>query len=627
MMNDERSAEANSSFTMTGIATAYSHHHRRAKQPHDYPSITSVPSRKRCFPKVETVTGAMVLENAQILDKVASFLALSELYSLSMTSPKFMHRMLKHEYVIRSALLGGDKDAQITMKRLVELIRRGQIFVPSPVRMLRLARGKRCEFCHAHRVEHVSRYFGVFGCFQGDCRSREYVAHITIQERGNNNYYDDNQGTKAYVEHPRVAKDMRVQTGKHRKVYIWKRPLLESMSSNQFYGPIITLEHMQTWSRMKKTQFLVPEQEFLNKYLKDVDGEDDEHKISAQSIFRVYDMYEKRLRMQKQQQSARDKLNQARMQGTLFVISALSQMLGEVPWRSAIFTYQLTKYYAQEETETDVVIARFKSPLVEEALHPFAMDPHKATREQLKKVAAHLQRQFGLIWSKKFDNLDFLWNDSQSRQHQAKHKGGQSVVFEEMLHRQMRRYENGASKEDSSQLYMLCNRASLKLIRQNMLVEALYLLLPSRVRLAASREIVDEYFQKYPHSNVEKATTVNAHRLACGLWDFVAERQQKSRQPLQVRTNVTPERHHAENNSPKCDEIVCADPRVVYQMCQTNFPKVFQAAWKFVQYATKRNHGEKSGDIANRVWSGKPHIIESLFQQDFRRLRLDLERS
>ena len=86
-----------------------------------------------------------VFGNLDICTHMFSFLKIRELYSLVMSHPDYMKR-LTYAHVIRSAMLSGGY-ASISAKNLVQLVRKRSIFVPSPIRMLRLMNGKRCEKC------------------------------------------------------------------------------------------------------------------------------------------------------------------------------------------------------------------------------------------------------------------------------------------------------------------------------------------------------------------------------------------------------------------------------------------------------------------------------------------------
>ena len=52
--------------------------------------------------------------------------------------------------------------AKSTIKILFPLLLNDIIHIPSPMRLLRLVNGKRCEFCNTKRVNHVRPGFGVF---------------------------------------------------------------------------------------------------------------------------------------------------------------------------------------------------------------------------------------------------------------------------------------------------------------------------------------------------------------------------------------------------------------------------------------------------------------------------------
>jgi hypothetical protein len=66
--------------------------------------------------------------------------------------------------VICSAMIHGGH-AGMTTNNLLPLMKKGKIHIPSPLRLLQLVNGKRCEFCFNHKVNFVRPEYGVFACW------------------------------------------------------------------------------------------------------------------------------------------------------------------------------------------------------------------------------------------------------------------------------------------------------------------------------------------------------------------------------------------------------------------------------------------------------------------------------
>lgn len=65
--------------------------------------------------------------------------------------------------VTRSAVMYGGSP-RATVKELYSLIKDGTIHLPSPLRLLRLCNGRRCESCNIKKVKHANQGLGTFLC-------------------------------------------------------------------------------------------------------------------------------------------------------------------------------------------------------------------------------------------------------------------------------------------------------------------------------------------------------------------------------------------------------------------------------------------------------------------------------
>lgn len=104
-----------------------------------------------------------------IADAVFSYLGTRDLRTLCSATSRSLRQIIRHEHVVRSALLQGGH-AKTSMERLVNLLRPPrQIWTPTPLRLLRLVNGTRCEKCHEAKVQVVSADFGVFMSRDANC--------------------------------------------------------------------------------------------------------------------------------------------------------------------------------------------------------------------------------------------------------------------------------------------------------------------------------------------------------------------------------------------------------------------------------------------------------------------------
>ena len=98
------------------------------------------------------------LVNGDVASIIYSFLDCRELLNMACTSKLLIER-LTYDHVIRSSMMHGGH-AKTNVERLVSLAKDRRIHMPSPMRMLRVANGKRCEHCGCDKVNLVSADFG-----------------------------------------------------------------------------------------------------------------------------------------------------------------------------------------------------------------------------------------------------------------------------------------------------------------------------------------------------------------------------------------------------------------------------------------------------------------------------------
>jgi len=165
---------------------------------------------------------------------IFSYLGVRELLQLSVTS-KFLRQHVSHEHVVRSALCRGGH-AKTSVERIVKLVRDGSrtIWTPSPLRLLRLVNGKRCERCNQGKVNLVSADFGFFLC-SGRCLPK-YSKKVAR-----------NRKWRPFLDHPRIAaagssSDCYIATGHYRE-----------QATNALVGPKFPMPTMQQVMRGEGT--------------------------------------------------------------------------------------------------------------------------------------------------------------------------------------------------------------------------------------------------------------------------------------------------------------------------------------------------------------------------------------
>ena len=115
--------------------------------------------------KSEEPSSEGVVMNVDAMVTVMEFLCPRSLFNVALTCKSLLARVTT-TMVVRSALIHGD-NAKKTFEELYKLMKNHSIHPPSPLRLLRLANGRKCEFCQEKSV--LSLYqdmnIGAFSCW------------------------------------------------------------------------------------------------------------------------------------------------------------------------------------------------------------------------------------------------------------------------------------------------------------------------------------------------------------------------------------------------------------------------------------------------------------------------------
>jgi len=326
--------------------------------------------------------------NGLVTTMVCSFLDVKELLHLAMCS-KFIGEQIKHEHVVVSALMHGGH-AKSSMERLVGLIRgntnqqqhQRKIYVPSPLRMLRLMNGKRCERCNEAKVNMVSQDFGVFLCW-GRCNSL-----FTKRVARNNKW-------SPFLEHPRVA------AAKYSSnCYIFACDYRDT--AREACGPLVTLHTMQAVMRGQTT---------TEEFLKQRDEADVNTKY-ADEIAMVFDRSQKavenRLREKLEKKKDATKIAvETKREKIHAIVEKLKGLLGEVPWKEALLDYEAVTV---PSSSSKYSVVRFSNRIVERLLIDIVKTPSKATKTKLQELSEAILEKFTVVGEKQYHDFSFLSN-------------------------------------------------------------------------------------------------------------------------------------------------------------------------------------------------------------------------
>ena len=175
--------------------------------------------------------GALTNEDV-LMAHVAPNLNYMDLFSLVKTT-KEMRSRLSHEHALTAVLLNADdkfgKNAKATIRNVLALYEQGKIHKPSPMRLLRLANGKRCEFgppCDtpdARKVVKTRPDWGLFCCWPHTVGGS---AEISLSKKSLKTW-------GATISDPRTC-----QHSMSNKTFLWKKPM--TAADGEKIGPITT---------------------------------------------------------------------------------------------------------------------------------------------------------------------------------------------------------------------------------------------------------------------------------------------------------------------------------------------------------------------------------------------------
>ena len=143
---------------------------------------------------------------------------------------------LTHDMVVASVLISSKERGKITLKHIVELVcgqktslgtflPGGRIWVPSPLRLLRLCQGRTCEMPHCSATVHQIRpEWGLFACWACTQQST-----LEVKSAKQKRIYG------SALQHPRTCSS-------HGR-YLWQRSLIKG---DERVGPIVTVDSLQS---------------------------------------------------------------------------------------------------------------------------------------------------------------------------------------------------------------------------------------------------------------------------------------------------------------------------------------------------------------------------------------------
>ncbi|KAL7458347.1 hypothetical protein ACHAWC_010176 [Mediolabrus comicus] len=195
------------------------------------PAAKKRPRRKSAALKKsdEEPSSEGVVMNVDAMVTVMEFLPPRSLMNVALTCKSLLSRVTT-TMVVRSALIHGD-NAKKTFEELYKLMKNHSIHPPSPLRLLRLANGRKCEFCVKKNV--LSLYqdmnIGAFSCW--NCLTKA-PDPLTMAFKSSWSRCWRNPIYRCILNHPRLA-----SRNKSKGKFLWIRDRLDAHGDK--IGPLV----------------------------------------------------------------------------------------------------------------------------------------------------------------------------------------------------------------------------------------------------------------------------------------------------------------------------------------------------------------------------------------------------
>ena len=167
--------------TASGKIAARKHQNKSKKQRIERNNGMSPRTRLQ----ISTLSTLAVFENDDLMGEVAEYLDAKNLLFAMVVISKRVRPRISYEHAIRCAM--ATERGRRRMQHLTNLIREGCIYTPSPMRILKLATGRRCENCNRTQTNKING-LGVFFCTscilpmvkEAKPRGEQSVTHVSL---------------------------------------------------------------------------------------------------------------------------------------------------------------------------------------------------------------------------------------------------------------------------------------------------------------------------------------------------------------------------------------------------------------------------------------------------------------
>lgn len=381
---------------------------KRAKLSHDESSTENKQEVGKHFQK------QVLCEDA--LAQVLHYLHPRDLLRMSETS-KALREYFTIAIIVTSAMIHGGHGAT-TIKELYKLMKDCSIHIPSPMRLLRLINGKRCEICFHNKVNHVRPKTGVFACWicltgeESSVFASNHTLHafprqqqpLTRSHRTSLAKYRKNKKYEAIFSHPRVACNSYTK-----ETYTWNRkraalPTTGDDDTEEWIGPLVCyndIDRMANESDRGIDTYITeelgaPQKEAYNEFVSVY--EETEARAKRETQLRLEE------KKAKKQKTIDNKLAKIKK-----MVLDLQAILDD-RWSEFATSHKILPSWKMNRPGKYPIV-EFHIGFVNDTLKPYVISPSKLKKKVLKDIANQINENFGYIFESDFMSFHFLSDD------------------------------------------------------------------------------------------------------------------------------------------------------------------------------------------------------------------------
>lgn len=346
-------------------------------------STPQIRASKRLKAKDETKEQCRIADTlfgcADVVSVIFSFLEIRGLLRFVCVSKGFKS-LLSYDHVVRATMLSGGFP-MTSLERMIPPIRERKIWIPSPLRLLRVVCGKRCEQCNKP-TRFVCGSFGVFLCAD-KCLN------------GNTKLLRRSKQWMPYLSAPRVLLGPR-KGPRYSHMYLLKSPLTDTSGEN--IGPLITADDVEkmakddgdgdgdgdgdnSWS----TPFQKVTAVIQARDLKQPHAESATRAILKALKENKEDAERRRLDLEDEKEEARERVGNARKKRCDKLFAILHKMLEHNPQLIAKLN---TRFWCESRNQYHYC----EDSIVRNVLTPVLKAPSKYNKKKLQEVADEIER-------------------------------------------------------------------------------------------------------------------------------------------------------------------------------------------------------------------------------------------